>query len=321
MSKYGSDDVAFFLIDGYSVLGSTTEIADDKEAILEETDPLGASWVEKESTGLKRGEITQNGFFDDATDGINDALSEQQGLSRILSYGIEGNLKAKQFIGFAGGMQINYNRITSRGELHKANAKYLSSGAVEDGHILHELAIVTAAGDTESLAVDAGTQADPVTITSSSVDNPTVITTAAPHLLLTGDGILIAGHSGSTPDINGVHIVTVLTADTFTIPIQVTVGGTGGTSTRISSRDGGAGYLQLPVLTLGGYDNLIINLRHSQDDITYATKATFTAVTTSPTAERKTFTGILYRYTAMSWAWTGSGSAQTATFMVGVIRN
>lgn len=68
----------------------------------------------------------------------------------------------------------------------------------------------------------------PITITSSSVANPTVITATA-HKLRTGDGIVIAGHSGSTPSLNGNHTVTVVTDDTVTIPVNVTVGGTGGT--------------------------------------------------------------------------------------------
>lgn len=68
-----------------------------------------------------------------------------------------------------------------------------------------------------------------VAITSSSVADPTVITTSAAHGLTTGDVVTIAGHTGSTPDINGAWGVTVLTTTTFTIPKAVTVGGTGGT--------------------------------------------------------------------------------------------
>jgi Lambda phage tail tube protein, TTP len=68
-----------------------------------------------------------------------------------------------------------------------------------------------------------------VAITSSSVANPSVITTAAPHGLADGDVAIIAGHTGSTPSINGSHEVNVLTTTTFTIPVNVTVGGTGGT--------------------------------------------------------------------------------------------
>jgi hypothetical protein len=69
-----------------------------------------------------------------------------------------------------------------------------------------------------------------VAVTSSSVASPSVITTAT-HGLVSGQSVTIAGHTGSTPDINGTHIVTVINATTFSIPVNVTVGGTGGTVT------------------------------------------------------------------------------------------
>lgn len=70
-----------------------------------------------------------------------------------------------------------------------------------------------------------------VAIATSSVADPTVITTSAPHGRTTGDEVTIAGHSGATPAINGTWVVTVIDATTFTIPEAVTVGGTGGTMT------------------------------------------------------------------------------------------
>jgi hypothetical protein len=69
-------------------------------------------------------------------------------------------------------------------------------------------------------------------ITASAIGDPTVITTSAAHGLLSGAVVVIAGHTGSTPAINGAHVVTVLTTTTFSIPIAVTVGGTGGTAQR-----------------------------------------------------------------------------------------
>jgi hypothetical protein len=68
-------------------------------------------------------------------------------------------------------------------------------------------------------------------IVSSSVANPTIITTTSAHGLYTGMIVTIAGHSGSTPSINGTHTVTVISTTTFSIPVNVTVGGTGGTTT------------------------------------------------------------------------------------------
>jgi len=70
----------------------------------------------------------------------------------------------------------------------------------------------------------------PVTITSSSVANPSVILTAAAHGFGTGTFLVrIAGHTGSTPSINGDWTATYVSNTQFSIPVNVTVGGTGGT--------------------------------------------------------------------------------------------
>jgi hypothetical protein len=69
-----------------------------------------------------------------------------------------------------------------------------------------------------------------IAITSSSVADPTVLVTAA-HGITVGatEVVTIATHTGSTPAINGTHIFTATSATTGTIPVNVTVGGTGGT--------------------------------------------------------------------------------------------
>lgn len=65
------------------------------------------------------------------------------------------------------------------------------------------------------------------TISSISVATPTIITTTSPHLLLTNEIINISG-SNSTPSVNGLQEVTVLSPTTFSIPIDVTIAGTSG---------------------------------------------------------------------------------------------
>jgi hypothetical protein len=70
----------------------------------------------------------------------------------------------------------------------------------------------------------------PATVVSSSVASPTVITTTAAHGYITGETAAIAGHVGSTPDLNGAFVVTVLSSTTYSIPVAVTGAGTGGTS-------------------------------------------------------------------------------------------
>lgn len=93
---------------------------------------------------------------------------------------------------------------------------------------------VLAVSDTVSLYViatgDGVTVLNNVAITSSSVANPSVITTATAHGLATGNQVWIQNHTGSTPALDDqVFTVTVTGPTTFTIPMNVTVGGTGGT--------------------------------------------------------------------------------------------
>lgn len=65
-------------------------------------------------------------------------------------------------------------------------------------------------------------------IVSSSVASPTVVTTRLPHGLTSGDQVTIAGHT-STPTINGAgRTVTVTSPTTFTVAVNVTVGGSAG---------------------------------------------------------------------------------------------
>lgn len=88
-----------------------------------------------------------------------------------------------------------------------------------------------------------------------------------------------------------------------------------------SSALGGVGYLQLTALTLGGYTNLVVKVRHSADHASWADLLTFTAKTAIG-AERKTVaTNPIERYLAISWAWTGAGAGPSATFAVGFTRN
>lgn len=71
------------------------------------------------------------------------------------------------------------------------------------------------------------------TIVSSSVANPSVLTTSAAHGIPSGYTATISGHTGATPSINGSYVVTSTGANTLTIPVNVTVGGTGGTITAV----------------------------------------------------------------------------------------
>lgn len=82
-----------------------------------------------------------------------------------------------------------------------------------------------------------------------------------------------------------------------------------------SSASGGAGHLQ--VTAFSGFTNIVVKVQHSPDNSVWADLITFATVTSAPTAERKTVTGTVDRYTRYVVTVTGAGSA---TFLVGFAR-
>jgi hypothetical protein len=245
MSNYGSPSVGYFLIGGRNVLGTRTTITVKAEAPTRETTVLGDTWATHGWPGIKRGSLSQDGFFDDATGAINAALCDLENTSQVMLLAHEGNVAGKKAWGFAGTFAATYDRGVDVGEFHKATATHTVSGAVEGPRILAALAARTTAGDTEA----------------SSIDNAAL------------------------------------------------------------TSNGGAGYLGVTGITLGGYDNLIVKVRHSADNVTFADLLTFTAATAIG-AERKTVAALttVNRYLAISWAWTGAGAGQSATFTVAFAR-
>ncbi len=157
MAKFGGADCAFFLVDGYPLLSVLTEISDEQEAITEDAKPLGSRYPQPTPTGDTQAALTQNGFFDDAADSVNAALSDQQQVARVVNYGFEGNVAGKYCVGLSGSYASKYTRVSSRGALHKANASYAVAGVVERPLILHDLIAEAGDGNTEGAkSVDNG---------------------------------------------------------------------------------------------------------------------------------------------------------------------
>ena len=65
-------------------------------------------------------------------------------------------------------------------------------------------------------------------VVSSSVANPTVITCTGNVPFANGDVVSIVGHTGSTPSISGTYTISNVSGATFTIPVSVSSGGSGG---------------------------------------------------------------------------------------------
>jgi len=114
-------------------------------------------------------------------------------------------------------------------------------------------------------------------------------------------------------------------ADRTGVIIKALATVTGATETSASvdgtaqTTDGGAGYLHVTALTLGGYTNAIIKLRDSADDATFADLHTFTAVT-AIVGERAEIAGTIERYVLSTLAYTGAGTGQSITFFAGLVR-
>lgn len=312
--KFGPASV-FLLVDGYNMMANKVKSLRHKvQSILEQSDGLGDSWEEHTPVGQLRAEVAQEGaYYDTDTLRSHAALSGSvpstpQASVRIVSLGFAGQTAGESFMGFEGDFTMNYEVLATRGELQKVNTTHQVSGQADYGQIIQELATKTSDWDTESAAIDytEDTSQRVVPITSSSVANPTVITTTVPHGLTDGQNILIAGHTGSTPDINDEYTITYVSETTFTIPENVTVGGSGGTLVQANSLNGGAGYQQ--VTAFSGFSGFIGTIRDSADDITYGDLLAFTDVTSQPAAERKTVSGTVERYLAYKGDVTGSGS-------------
>ncbi len=331
--KFGSS-AFWFLVQGYNMISNKLQGATWKISPLQEsTHGLGDSWEESTPTGVSVVEVTQEGaYFDTQTGFIHDAKAgvpgalTPQSVGRVACLGPEGHVIGASFLGLSGVWDQAYEVIDNVGALDRANVAYKVTGVVELGVILHLLTVTETAdvlGAEAANSVDNTTvPQDVVPITSSTVANPTTITTPVPHGLTTGDTILIAGHSGSTPSLNGVQTVTVVTSTTFTIPVNETAGpGSGGTFTRAGTSNGGSAYINWTNLVLAGYTNALVTVRHSTDNSTFVDLVSMTAATVIRGAERKTVAGTVRRYLAQNLDLTGAGGPAAFNYMLGFARN
>jgi hypothetical protein len=309
--KFGSPS-ALFLVSGYNLLTNKLQELRHKVVIeTEETTGLGDSWREHTPTGVSRAELAQAGaFFDTSTAGIHAMLAANTGTTRVVTLAFGGDTTGSPFVGFEAPFATEYEPLADNGKLTKANASYLVSGKADRGVILQPLAVKSADWNTKTLSTQVDYTTDTtqrvIPLTLNSIANPTVVTTPVPHGLANGDIVLISGVSTSSPTINGERVVTVLTSTTFTVPVNVTVGGTGGSFVKANSTGGGAGYLQ--ITDCSGFTNFVGKIRDSADDTTYADLLTFTDSVADPLGERVTVAGTVDRYLSFDGNVTGTGS-------------
>lgn len=327
MPKYTGQG-SILLIDGYNLLAAKIKTLSFKiTSLTEQSDGLGDANESFSPVGKVQAMLTQSGgFFDTTTNSIHDAIATKLGttpaaVARVGVFGCMGQVVGAVFWGIAGLFSVDYEPLIEDSKLTKANAGYLISGLVERGMIVQPLAAFTVDWNTKTLGTPIDYTLDPsqptMPITSNSIANPTIVTTPVPHGLTTGDIILIAGVATSSPTINGERTVTVVSPTTFSVPVNVTVAGTGGTFVRSNSSAGASGYQQ--VTAFSGFTGYIGKLRDSPDNVTYADLGiTFANVTSAPNAQRGTVAGVVDRYICHDGDVTGSGSL---TVFSGVARS
>lgn len=317
MAKYSSTSV-LFLVDGYNFLAPKIQSLGLKiSSIVEKSDGADDNFQAVTPVGKQMATVTQGGaFFDTASKSIHDAMSTNLGSSpsatpRIACLGVAGNAVGAVFWGLAALFSVAYEAALELSKLTKANAEHQLDGLVERGQIVQPLATKTADWNTHSLGTPVDFTTDPsqtvIPITSNSAANPSVVTTPVPHGLTTGQVVLISGVSGSSADINGERTVTVISATTFSVPIDATShAGTGGSFVLCSTVNGGSGYQQVTDFT--GFTGFVGKIRHSADETTYADLTVFANVTSSQNAQRVTAAGTVNRYFSYDGDVTDSGS-------------
>ena len=314
MSRFGAAHV-FLLVDGYNLTAAKLQsLTDNVIAEMVETSGLGDSWKERSPAGVRDTELAQEGaFFDTSAGNSHDALSgsvpsSPQATPRLVVFGMAGKAIGAPFVGLEGAYTHRYEVLAQNGNLQRANTAYSVRGQRDEGLILQPVEKKTVDWNTQSESIDYTDDLDQraVPITSSSVADPSVITTDVPHGLADGQRVLISGHSDSTPDINGEYVATVISATTFSIPVDVTVEGTGGSLVQANSTKGGVSYLQ--VTEIDGFTGFVAKIQGSDDDTVYTDLVTFDDVTSAPAAQRKTVSGTCNRYLAFQGDVTGTGS-------------
>lgn len=123
------------------------------------------------------------------------------------------------------------NGIDATGATLVLDKAYKAPTAIGSGRDLALVTLGPVLSPTEDIDVVLNVQLNGLTVNISTIGtgSPGIINTVTPHGLTNGQTVTIAAVVGGTPVINGNHIVTVTDTDTFTIPVNITVAGTGGT--------------------------------------------------------------------------------------------
>ena len=151
MTLRASADVGFVLLAGYDVMGLITDLDEKTEAVLEQSDGLGAASDEYSAVGMVKYDLSLDGFYDDTLILAIEALSDKQ----VLMYAILGNVIGREFVGL-NAVRSTITREASRDSLTKAQMAFKSDEGPERGQVSAPHATVTAQGPLEGTSDDWG---------------------------------------------------------------------------------------------------------------------------------------------------------------------
>lgn len=153
MAKYSSVDVGFHLLGGYSLLGSDSKYEDTVELRLNETDVLGQQDEELWSSGAKKTEIVQEGWYDDDVASNHAAFKDLPITDIPMAIAQHGNVNGRMFDAYQSVQRIGYTVQMATSEVTKAQCRYGIWYGKKLCCLAHALGAETTAGNSDSLDV------------------------------------------------------------------------------------------------------------------------------------------------------------------------
>lgn len=140
MANHGSPD-AFVLFGGYDLTPYSMKYELDTIAAVDETTALGMANPQQSLVGVTSGTLKLDGFYDDALNLLNGALAGYPVAAMIA--GLEGRTQGQHATVFASDVTMSVQRLLERKKMHRLNATFESSGAVDEGLILQPYGVIS----------------------------------------------------------------------------------------------------------------------------------------------------------------------------------
>jgi hypothetical protein len=233
------------MITGKTGIAVIADAADTNNQIATKTAYTLAAYINDFSTTVSTNQVTitnvSSGPTTDASAGTSgftisvltpgvgeDASSKQILLSNLTSVGQAVDETARSLV-----------RVINKNSSEIISAFYLSTAGGVPGQMFFEERTLSNSpfyilGNNLDTGVSFSPAIDPTNfIVKNTLANPTVITSSSAHGLINGDQVAIVG-SSSTPSIDGLYTITYISSTTFSIPVNVSVAGVGGSLIKAS---------------------------------------------------------------------------------------